>query len=361
MKSFVKVIVSSSLILPVSVWAAPAGMGEAVIWGILFGTFIFFILIPYLLARVVLWIYGIVKFTSKRKIDVWHVLLIIIDIPMSYIAWEICNTWMLEKQQLKKLELSEIILTAPQVLGGIAMPEGTEIQTDFDRYRTQPEPEKFIYAKFKQPIIWNDIEIVDINRKLTLHNGATIWKDEGIATEPDRSVPVGEWRCRFGMNMEWRLIPQADGKTPVVPYNQSVEPYVYLYRCYVRPQEKALLPEFGVELPVEYIRRNNEIHRDVTKGFWHTYQTHYSSSITKMYFDDLQLWMDSHRVVHQFTAELDDKPNFNCGMPKQTKLLWQKSRPNVIQVASSEPNKIPKKCWEKTLVRVPKDSLKTYF
>lgn len=345
------------MIFPMYSWAGN-GIGEA----ILLTLFIVF----YLLVRIVLWIYGIIKFIFKRKIDNWNVLFIIIDVPIICVVWLFYNEFILEPEQeherQKQAEkLSQITLTAPQVFGGIPMPEGTEIQTDVDRNRTQPEPEKFIYAKFKQPIVWNGIEIVDINRKLTGHNGTIIWEDEGIATEPDKSVPVGEWWCRFGMNMEWRLIPQADGKTPVVPYNQSVEPYVYLYRCYVRPQEKALLPEFGVELPVEYIRRNNEIHRDVTKGFWHTYQTYYSSSITKMYFDDLQLWMDSHRVVHQFAAELDDKPNFNCGMPKQTKLLWQKSRSNVIQVASSEPNKIPKTCWGKTLVRVSADSLETYF
>lgn len=362
MKSFAKVIVSSSLILPVSVWAAPAGMGEAIIWGILFGAFIFFILIPYLLARVVLWIYGIVKFTSKRKIDVWHVLLIIIDIPMIYIAWEICNTWMLEKQQLEKLELSETVLTAPQVLGGIAMPEGTEIQTDFDRYRTQPEPEKFIYAKFKQPVVWNGIEIIDISRRLHWYNETIIfWMNVSIDTKPDKAVPVGEWWCRAGVNMEWQLMPQADGKIPKIPYTQSVEPYVYLHYCSLEKGQTALLPEFGAELSVEAIRRKDK-YQDVTKGLWRTYliQNKESWAASKIHFDKFRLLVDSNRIVHEFVVKLDNDPAQNCGMPEHTLLAWKKSRPNVIQVASNESNKIPKKCWGKTLVRVASGSIQMY-
>ena len=67
--------------------------------------------------------------------------------------------------------------------------------------------------------------------------------------------------------------------------------------------------------------------------------------------------MDTARMVHEFAAKLEDNPNMNCQMSEHTFLVWQKSRPNLVLAASPDLDKIPKKCWGKTIVPTPVELL----
>ena len=126
--------------------------------------------------------------------------------------------------------------------------------------------------------------------------------------------------------------------------------------CFLEKGQTALLPEFGAVLEVNSIRRENNKYRDAAKGFWRTGASGYSEESResgRMDFRSLGLSVDSARMVHEFAAELGDNPSMNCQMPEHTFLVWQKSRPNVILAASPDLDKIPKKCWGKTLVPTP--------
>ena len=233
------------------------------------------------------------------------------------------------------------------------MPAGTYLETEIAK-RKQSEPEKFIYARFPQPVVWNGIPIVRMKRDLSI--GDEYWQDRTIYTEPEKPVSIGQWICQTGLYLEWQLLPQADGKPPEIPSHQSAEHYVYLSDCTLEEGQTALLSEFGAVLEVGAIRRENDKYRDVTKGFWLTGASGYGEESRKsgrMDFYSLDLSVDAARIVHEFAAKLEDNLDMNCQMPEHTFLVWQKSRPNVILAASPEPKRIPKKCWGKTLVPTP--------
>ena len=258
-----------------------------------------------------------------------------------------------ESRERERLEqLSQITLPAPQTVAGIAMPAGTYLETEIAK-RKQSEPDKFINAKFPHPVVWNGIPITVMERKLSDQDD--YWRDSTIYTESKKPVSIGQWLCA-GKDLEWRLIPQANGKPPEIPYNQSAEPYVYLSRCDLEEGQFASLPEFGAMLEVSSISRENDKYRDAAKGFWRAVALGYSEKSREsgiMDFRSLELLVDTARMVHEFTAELGDNSSMNCRMPEHTFLVWQKSRPNVILAASPEPKRIPKKCWGKTLVPTP--------
>ena len=256
-----------------------------------------------------------------------------------------------ERERLK--ELSQITLPAPQTVAGIAMPAGTYIETNIAE-RTHSEPDKFTYAKFPRLVVWNGIPITSIERRM--FNDYDYWSDyNAIQTNSEEPVSIGQWLCA-GKDLEWRLLPQADGKPPEIPSHQSAEHYVYLSDCTLEEGQTALLSEFGAVLEVGAIRRENDKYRDVTKGFWLTGASGYGEESRKsgrMDFYSLDLSVDAARIVHEFAAKLEDNPNMNCQMPEHTFLVWQKSRPEVILAASPDLDKIPKKCWGKTLVPTP--------
>ncbi|WP_148140093.1 hypothetical protein [Kingella denitrificans] len=285
-------------------------------------------------------------------------ILIILDIPVFYFAAYLYHTSIESEREEKRLEqLSPITLPAPQTVAGIAMPAGTYLETEIAK-RKQSEPEKFIYARFPQPVVWNGIPIVRMKRDLSI--GDEYWQDRIIYTEPEKPVSIGQWICQTGLYLEWQLLPQADGKPPEIPSHQSAEHYVYLSDCTLEDGQTALLPEFGAVLEVGAIRRENDKYRDAAKGFWRTGASGYGEESRKsgrMDFYSLELSVDTARVVHEFSAELGDNPSMNCQMPEHTFLVWQKSRPNVVLAASPEPKRIPKKCWGKTLVPTPIEAL----
>ena len=256
-----------------------------------------------------------------------------------------------ERERLK--ELSQITLPAPQTVAGIAMPAGTYIETNIAE-RTHSEPDKFTYAKFPRLVVWNGIPITSIERRM--FNDYDYWSDyNAIQTNSEEPVSIGQWLCA-GKDLEWRLLPQADGNLPLVPSHQSAEPYVYLSRCDLEEGQFASLPEFGAMLEVSSISRENDKYRDAAKGFWRAVASRYSEESREsgiMDFRSLGLSVDTARLVHEFAAKLEDNPDMNCQMPNPTFLVWQKSRPNVILAASPEPKRIPKKCWGKTLVPTP--------
>ena len=260
-----------------------------------------------------------------------------------------------ERERLK--ELSQITLPAPQTVAGIAMPAGTYIETNIAE-RTHSEPDKFTYAKFPRPVVWNGIPITSIERRM--FNDYDYWSDyNAIQTNSEEPVSIGQWLCA-GKDLEWRLLPQADGNLPLVPSHQSAEPYVYLSRCDLEEGQFAPLPEFGAILEVRSIRRENDKYPDIAKGFWRAGALGYSEESResgRMDFYSLELSVDTARIVHEFAAELGDNSSMNCRMPEHTFLVWQKSRPNVILAASPEPKRIPKKCWGKTLVPTPFEAL----
>ena len=286
-------------------------------------------------------------------------ILIILDIPVFYFAAYLYHTSIESEREEKRLEqLGRITLPAPQTVAGIVMPAGTYIETNITK-RTQSEPDKFVNAKFPQPVVWNGIPIVRMKRDLSI--GDEYWLASTIYTESEKPVSIGQWICQTGLYLEWQLLPQANGKPPEIPSHQSAEHYVYLSDCTLEDGQTALLPEFGAVLEVGAIRRENDKYRDVAKGFWRTGASGYgeeSRESGRMDFYSLDLSVDSARVVHEFAAKLEDNnPDMNCQMPNPTFLVWQKSRPDVILAASPEPKRIPKKCWGKTLVPTPIEAL----
>ena len=358
MKIMTKTLALSVFMLPALAFAeAVGGMGEIVIYAILMLGGVYFILLPYVMTRLVYWIL-VICLASGKKTEKLNSGWILLDIFMFSLAgyWYIGFVLLPERESRERerlKELSQITLPAPQTVAGIAMPAGTYIETNIAE-RTQPEPDKFINAKFPQPVVWNGIPITVMERKLSDQDD--YWRDSTIYTESKKPVSIGQWLCA-GKDLEWRLIPQANGKPPEIPYNQSAEPYVYLSRCDLEEGQFASLPEFGAMLEVSSISRENDKYRDVAKGFWRTETLGYnekSQESGRMDFRSLELSVDTARMVHEFAAKLEDNnPDMNCQMPEHTFLVWQKSRPNVILAASPEPKRIPKKCWGKTLVPTP--------
>ena len=313
------------------------------------------------MARLVYWIYVVICLVSGKKIEKMSSGWILLDIFMFSLAAYLYDDFMFkserEKREYARLkELSQITLSAPQTVAGIAMPAGTYLETEIAK-RKQSEPDKFTYAKFPRPVVWNGIPITVMERKLSDQDD--YWRDSTIYTESKKPVSIGQWLCA-GKDLEWRLIPQANGKPPEIPYNQSAEPYVYLSRCDLEEGQFASLPEFGAMLEVSSISRENDKYRDAAKGFWRAVASRYSEESREsgiMDFRSLGLSVDTARLVHEFAAKLEDNPDMNCQIPEHTFLVWQKSRPNVILAASPEPKRIPKKCWGKTLVPTPIEAL----
>ena len=359
MKIVTKTLALSVFMLPALAFAeAVGGMGEILIYGILMLAGVYLILLPYVTTRLVYWIYVVICLVSGKKIEKTNSGWIMLDIFMFSLAgyWYISFVLLPEREsrERERLEqLSQITLPAPQTVAGITMPAGTYIETNIAE-RTHSEPDKFTYAKFPQPVVWNGIPITSIKRRM--FNDYDYWTDyNAIQTNSEKPARIGQWLCA-GKDLEWRLIPQANGKPPEIPYNQSVEPYVYLSSCFLEKVQTASLPEFGAMFKVRFIRRENDKYRNIAKGFWRTGASGYSEESQesgRMDFRSLALSVDSARVVHEFAAKLEDNPDMNCQMPEHTFLVWQKSRPNVILAASPEPKRIPKKCWGKTLVPTP--------
>lgn len=360
MKIVTKTLALSVFMLPALALAAPyGGMGEIVISIILMLAGIYLILLPYVMARLVYWIYVVICLVSGKKIEKMSSGWILLDIFMFSLAGYLYDDFMFkserEKREYARLkQLSQITLPAPQTVAGIAMPAGTYLETEIAK-RKQSEPDKFINAKFPQPVVWNGIPITSIKRLLS--NNDNYWDDYKIETNPEKPAGIGQWICQAGVNLEWRLLPQADGNSPLVPSHQSAEPYVYLSRCDLEEGQFASLPEFGAMLEVSSISRENDKYRDTAKGFWRAVASRYSEESREsgiMDFRSLELSVDTARMVHEFAAKLEDNnPDMNCQIPEHTFLVWQKSRPNVILAASPEPKRIPKKCWGKTLVPTP--------
>ena len=359
MKIMTKTLALSVFMLPALAFAeAVGGMGEIVIYAILMLAGIYLILLPYVMARLVYWIYVVICLVSGKKIEKMSSGWILLDIFMFSLAAYLYDGFMFkperEKREYERLkQLSQITLPAPQTVAGITMPAGTYLETEIAK-RKHSEPDKFTYAKFPQPVVWNGIPITSIKRLLS--NNDNYWDDYKIETNPEKPAGIGQWICMAGVNLEWRLLPQADGNSPLVPSHQSAEPYVYLSRCDLEEGQFASLPEFGAMLEVESISRENDKYRDAAKGFWRAVASRYSEESREsgiMDFRSLGLSVDTARVVHEFAAKLEDNPDMNCQMPNPTFLVWQKSRPNVILAASPEPKRIPKKCWGKTLVPTP--------
>ena len=361
MKIVTKTLALSVFMLPALALAAPyGGMGETLISIILILGGVYFILLPYVMTRLVYWIL-VICLASGKKTEKLNSGWILLDIVMFSLAgyWYIGFVLLpqRESRERERLEqLSQITLPAPQTVAGIAMPAGTYLETEIAK-RKQSEPDKFINAKFPQPVVWNGIPITVMERKLSDQDD--YWRDSTIYTESKKPVSIGQWICA-GKDLEWRLIPQANGKPPEIPYNQSVERYVYLSSCFLENVQTALLPEFGAMFKVRFIRRDNDKYRDAAKGFWRTGASRYSEESResgRMDLRSLGLSVDTARVVHEFAAELGDNSSMNCRMPEHTFLVWQKSRPNVILAASPEPKRIPKKCWGKTIVPTPIEAL----
>ena len=359
MKIVTKTLALSVFMLPALALAAPyGGMGETLISIILILGGVYFILLPYVMTRLVYWIV-VICLTPGKKTEKLNSGWILLDIVMFSLAgyWYIGFVLLPERESRERerlKELSQITLPAPQTVAGIAMPAGTYIETNITK-RTQSEPDKFVNAKFPQPVVWNGIPITSIRRLLS--NNDNYWDDYKIETNPEKPAGIGQWICQTGLYLEWQLLPQANGKPPEIPSHQSAEHYVYLSDCTLEDGQTALLPEFGAVLEVGAIRRENDKYRDVAKGFWRTEASGYgeeSRESGRMDFYSLDLSVDSARMVHEFAAKLEDNnPDMNCQIPEHTFLVWQKSRPNVILAASPEPKRIPKKCWGKTLVPTP--------
>ena len=359
MKIVTKTLALSVFMLPALALAAPyGGMGETLISIILILGGVYFILLPYVMTRLVYWIV-VICLTPGKKTEKLNSGWILLDIVMFSLAgyWYISFVLLPEREsrERERLEqLSQITLPAPQTVAGIAMPAGTYLETEIAK-RKQSEPDKFTYAKFPRPVVWNGIPITSIRRLLS--NNDNYWDDYKIETNPEKPAGIGQWICMAGVNLEWRLLPQADGNSPLVPSHQSAEPYVYLSRCDLEEGQFASLPEFGAMLEVSSISRENDKSRDTAKGFWRAVASRYSEESREsgiMDFRSLELSVDTARMVHEFAAKLEDNnPEMNCQIPEHTFLVWQKSRPNVILAASPEPKRIPKKCWGKTLVPTP--------
>ena len=277
MKIVTKTLALSVFMLPALALAAPyGGMGETLISIILILGGVYFILLPYVMTRLVYWIL-VICLASGKKTEKLNSGWILLDIVMFSLAgyWYIGFVLLpqresRERERLK--ELSQITLSAPQTVAGIAMPAGTYLETEIAK-RKQSEPDKFTYAKFPRPVVWNGIPITSIRRLLS--NNDNYWDDYKIETNPEKPARIGQWLCA-GKDLEWRLIPQANGKPPEIPYNQSAEPYVYLSRCDLEEGQFASLPEFGAMLEVSSISRENDKYRDAAKGFWRAVASRYS-------------------------------------------------------------------------------------
>ena len=358
MKMMTKALALSVFMLPALAFATPYFDGFLGVFFIAIGVMLAAIF-SYVVMRLMYWGYAVACFFSGQKLGKIGLLLIILDIPVFYFAAYLYHTSIESEREEKRLEqLGRITLPAPQTVAGIAMPAGTYLETNITK-RTQSEPDKFVNAKFPQPVVWNGIPIVRMKRDLSI--GDEYWLASTIYTESEKPVSIGQWICQTGLYLEWQLLPQANGKPPEIPSHQSAEHYVYLSDCTLEDGQTALLPEFGAVLEVGAIRRENDKYRDVAKGFWRTGASGYgeeSRESGRMDFYSLDLSVDSARVVHEFAAKLEDNnPDMNCQMPNPTFLVWQKSRPNVILAASPEPKRIPKKCWGKTLVPTPIEAL----
>ena len=357
MKMMTKAFAISVFMLPALAFATPYFDGFLGVFFIAIGVMLAAIF-SYVVMRLMYWCYAVACFFSGQKLGKIGLWLIILDIPVFYFAAYLYHTSIESEREEKRLEqLSQITLPAPQIVAGIAMPAGTYLETEIAE-RTHSEPDKFTYAKFPRPVVWNGIPIVRMKRDLSI--GDEYWQDRTIYTEPEKPVSIGQWICQAGVNLEWRLIPQADGKPPKISYNQSAESYVYLPGCTLEEVQTAPLPEFGAILEVRSIRRENDKYPDIAKGFWRAGALGYSEESResgRMDFYSLELSVDTARMVHEFAAELGNNPDTNCQMSEHTFLVWQKSRPEVILVASPETKKIPKKCWGKTLVPTPIEAL----
>ena len=358
MKMMTKALALSVFMLPALAFATPYFDGFFGVFFIAIGVMLAAIF-SYVVMRLMYWGYAAACFFFGQKLGKIGLLLIVLDIPVFYFAAYLYHTSIESEREEKRLEqLGRITLPAPQTVAGISMPAGTYIETNITK-RTQSEPDKFVNAKFPQPVVWNGIPIVRMKRDLSI--GDEYWLASTIYTESEKPVSIGQWICQTGLYLEWQLLPQADGKPPEIPSHQSAEHYVYLSDCTLEDGQTALLPEFGAVLEVGAIRRENDKYRDVAKGFWRTGASGYgeeSRESGRMDFYSLDLSVDSARVVHEFAAKLEDNnPDMNCQMPNPTFLVWQKSRPNVILAASPEPKRIPKKCWGKTLVPTPIEAL----
>lgn len=353
------------MILPTgfAVAALDAYAAEAIIFGFFIAIFSIYILIPYVGMRLSCWIYGIVQFIFKRKIDKWNRNLIILDIPMFFCAFYLLNAAYLEPKKDRQIrtqaeKLRHITLSQPQTISGITMPTGTKIETDFDYYRKQPEPEKFTYVSFPEPIVWNGIPIIDMGR--TLDSNRFWHKNREITTESNQQVGIGQWLCKANVNLEWKMLPESPEN---LPYTQGIESLVYLDYCVLESGQRVSLPTFHLQAHFQLdsgsgIRRKSDTFRDVAKGLWYINipEKDEIKSAMKMDYDDFEIMTDSNQVVHSFVIELNDAPEKHCGLPEYTVLAWQKSKPNVIQVIS-DPQKIPKQCWGKKLQMVSVDEI----
>ena len=325
MKIVTKTLAFSVFMLPASAFAeAVGGMGEIVIYAILILGGVYFVLLPYVMTRLVYWIV-VICLTPGKKTEKLNSGWILLDIVMFSLAgyWYIGFVLLPEREskERERLEqLSQITLPAPQTVAGITMPAGTYIETNIAE-RTHSEPDKFTYAKFPQPVVWNGIPITSIKRRM--FNDYNYWTDYAIQTNSEKPARIGQWLCD-GKDLEWGLLPQANGKPPEIPYNQSAESHVYLSSCFLEKVQTASLTEFGAMFKVRFIRRENDKYRDIAKGFWRTGASGYSEESQesgRMDFRSLALSVDSARVVHEFAAKLEDNPDMNCQMPNSTFLV----------------------------------------
>ena len=153
MKIVTKTLALSVFMLPALALAeAVGGMGEILIYGILMLAGVYLILLPYVMTRLVYWIYVVICLVSakNRKLNSGWILL---DIVMFSLAgyWYISFVLLPERESRERerlKELSQITLPAPQTVAGITMPAGTYIETNIAE-RTHSEPDKFTYAKFR--------------------------------------------------------------------------------------------------------------------------------------------------------------------------------------------------------------------
>ena len=131
MKIVTKTLALSVFMLPALALAAPyGGMGEIVISIILMLAGIYLILLPYIMTRLVYWIYVVICLVSGKKIEKTSSGWIMLDIFMFSLAAYLYDDFMFkperEKREYARLkQLSQITLPAPQTIAGIAMPAGT--------------------------------------------------------------------------------------------------------------------------------------------------------------------------------------------------------------------------------------------
>ena len=130
MKIMTKTLALSVFMLPALAFAeAVGGMGEIVIYAILMLGGVYFILLPYVMTRLVYWIV-VICLTPGKKTEKLSSGWILLDIVMFSLAgyWYIGFVLLpqRESRERERLEqLSQITLPAPQTVAGIAMPAGT--------------------------------------------------------------------------------------------------------------------------------------------------------------------------------------------------------------------------------------------